>query len=200
MTTSSVVRRAAASLPWSLPEGVLYLDIETRKVAAPAEWPLRQRWQPFMLGVSFQSPGQPALALVVSGEEEATLLDAFRTLLHNERIQEIRYDATHAFDELVLRGRFTSSRRAPLTAPGAWPHLNELPIRWRNIHAVARPTARAPRDERDCLSKDVPRLWQQQQVDTVVHHCFLDVVLLVWSDPDVPILSTAPNSGVARLA
>lgn len=176
-------------MPEGAPLGVLYLDIETRKVdVGPSlqPWPLRQRWQPFMLGYGWRRSDEDAGEIyVVSCEDEAKLLVVLETVLCMEDLGEIRYSATREFDEMVLRGRFTNARRAHSPVPGPWPNLDHLEVRWRNIRKVARPMPKAPRSASDCASIDVPFLWPHDPL-RVAYHCGWDVLDLVRSDPEVP--------------
>ena len=108
---------------------ILWLDIETRKVAVPSNWHQRLRWQPFMVGlIEAADPG--VLTVEVVSGEESELIEYLSMRLEGS---ETRYAATREFDEMVLRGRFTNARRTHSPYAGEWPNLNGEAIEWRNV-------------------------------------------------------------------
>ena len=165
---------------------ILWLDIETRKVPAGPGFPLRLRWQPFMVGIAWAGGNRH----LIENENENELIASLRYWIHSLGIEEIRYAATREFDEMILRGRFTNARRAHLPSPPQWwPNLNELPIRWHNIRKMPGFISgkEAPRGSWDCASKDVPDLWRRNgpgDRDRVRAHCVWDVYELQVGDPD----------------
>lgn len=157
---------------------IIWLDIETRKVPAPEGWPFKLRWQPFMIAAcGFQKPGIFFCDCVTGTEEE--LVD---WLAANFEGCEVRYSATREFDEMVLRGRFTNARRAHHPIPGSWPNVDGLDVKWVNIRKSQLP---APARRPDCLSKDVPALWEKGSRSIVVEHCVNDVIELFLRDPSI---------------
>jgi len=154
---------------------VVWLDIETRKVPAPADWLQKTRWEPFMIGVAYREARD--LVVEVRTGTEGALIEWARGLLAGRRVC---YSATREFDEMVLRGRFTNARRAHSPVPGDWPHLDGAPIRWENIRKTWDP---APARAFDVASRDVPAVWKAGDRDVVTLHCARDVMGLILRDP-----------------
>jgi hypothetical protein len=165
---------------------VAYIDIETRKVPAPAGFPQRLRWQVFMVGIGLWEGESPAVYLYDEFDpetgarySEAELLRQVREFLAENGVTELRYAATREFDEMVLRGRFTNARRAHLPRPGWEPNLDDLPVRWVNIRKNLAPTPPAPRGDWDCASRDCPAVWAAGDLERVRAHCLEDVVSMM---------------------
>lgn len=163
-------------------EDTVWLDIETRKVPAPSDWPQKTRWQPFMVGVARVIDGTFTVEVRASSEE-GILIDWLSGVVAGKTI---KYAATREFDEMVLRGRFTNARRAHSLIPGDWPHLSQDLV-WKNIRKGRRPVL-VPRPA-DCPSRDVPFLWEVGEEEVVTDHCLRDVIELVLQDYDVSDLS-----------
>jgi hypothetical protein len=157
---------------------ILWLDIETRKVAAPAGWSQKNRWQTFMIGIAGAMDPGVLFAEVRSGTERE-LVD----WISEFRNYEIRYCATREFDEMVLRGRFTNARRAHSPRPGPWPNLDGEKLRWRNIRKMMR--ERSWDRALDCPGRAVPALWAGGQEELVATHCLRDVLENVMLDSEV---------------
>jgi hypothetical protein len=181
-----------------LPDTVRWVDIETRKVEAPAYWSLRRRWQPFMIGIAGKSDPGVAFLTVASSESEKELIDFAAEVLEGA---EIRFGATRDFDEMVLRGLFTNARRKHSEKAGRWPNLNSLDATWTNIRKVERPKQheRAP----DCESADVPAMWETGDFGLrkiVALHCLRDVVELLLADPENVLSEDLRAAFASRLA
>ena len=157
---------------------ILWLDIETRKVPAPAGWPQRNRWQTFMIGIAGAMDPGVMFAEVRSGTERE-LVDWISEFEN----YEIRYCATREFDEMVLRGRFTNARRAHSPVAGSWPNLDGEKLRWRNIRKTMR--ERSWDRAMDCSGRDVPSLWAAGREELVATHCLRDVLENVMLDSSV---------------
>lgn len=171
---------------------ILWLDIETRKVPAPAGWSQKKRWQPFMVGLAASSDPGVLWAMVVSGTEAeiAEHLAEFAGY-------EIRYSATREFDEMVLRGRFTNARRAHSKKAGAWPNVDTADLRWKNIHKTLRP--RSWTRAADVKSADVPEVWQAGYKKVVAVHCLRDVLETAMRDVDVKMSHRLKTELLARI-
>jgi hypothetical protein len=161
---------------------IVWLDIETRKIPAVTGWPFKNRWQTFMVGMAaFCDPGVMWLDVLAS-DDEAELMDAIEM---DTEGYEVRYAATHSFDEMVLRGRYLSCYRKPTAEPGRWPNLDRADVRWLNIRkGMKRPSW--PRAA-DVKGVDVPTAWAAGQCELVALHCARDVAENVLGDPDVTL-------------
>jgi len=171
---SEMLRAWTVDLPNELPEGVAYVDIETEKVELAN--PVRgfpRRWRPFLVGLASGS----TLTLVAG--EEAELVAEVESRLSGK---EVRYAATKRFDELVLTGRFTNARRAPLPEPGPWPAVAVDAASWKNL-------GRQPENDRaaDVASIEAPVAWYDGRERAVLVHCLRDVVELLMADGFEPV-------------
>lgn len=164
----------------------VWLDVEARPVYdAPDGWPYRRRHQPFMVALcGAMDPG--VFWIQVIAGDEPDIIDYLATNLEG---RTLRY-ASHkgAFDEMVLRGRFTTWRRPPAAEPGPWANLDgEASISWLNVWpAIRRATGLLSRDASpdDLPSKDVPAAWARGEKDLVARHCLRDALGLALSDPE----------------
>jgi hypothetical protein len=92
-----------------LDEKTAYLDLETRKV--PCEWnfpngtPLGRRWMAFIAGVATKG----TIRIIESAGDEHSFLSGTRMAIGEA--DTIIYRATNSFDEGILKGRYTYSRR-----------------------------------------------------------------------------------------
>jgi len=156
-------------LPAELPEGVAYVDIETEKVALEDPVPgFPRRWRPFLVGIA----SGRTLALI-AGFEAELVAEVERRLTG----REVRYAATKRFDELVLTGRFTHARRAPLSEPGPWPAMAVDAVTWRNLGRLP-----AAYRAEDVPSREAPEAWNDDRAGLVLVHCLRDVVELMAFD------------------
>jgi hypothetical protein len=163
----------------------VYLDIETRQVDAPANWPYRRRWQPFMIGVAGMIDPGIFFVDVVASEDEGELIEFVRENFEGGVTPyEFRYAATREFDEYVLREKFTNARRAHSPVAGSWPNLNGFKCEWRNIRKLLK--APEPRGA-DVASRDVPEVWKNGREKAVALHCARDVVELALRDPEAKL-------------
>lgn len=174
---------------------ILWLDIETRKVDAPASWSQKRRWQPFMLGMAAASDPGVMWAMVVSGTE-AELVEHLKDF----EGYEIRYAATREFDEMVLRGRFTNARRAHSKNAGSWPNVDTVDLKWKNIRKQLR--HRGWERAADVASKDVPTVWSANgyHQKLVAKHCLRDVLDMFLRDDDVDVSTSLFSKLVRRIA
>jgi hypothetical protein len=173
---------------------VIWLDIETRKTAAPCGWPQRLRWQTFMIGIAGAMDPGVFFAEVRSGTE-AELVDWISEFEN----YEIRYCATREFDEMVLRGRFTNARRAHHHRAGGWPNLDTAKMTWKNIRKQMR-SCRWARPF-DIKGRDVPNEWDHPEGDTklVAIHCLRDVLENVLLDSEVVLSPRLSRSLINRI-
>jgi hypothetical protein len=165
---------------------IVWLDIETRKVAAPESWGYRMRWETFMVGLGVLSNGVARVTLLDG--DEASLIASLNQILPG--MGTIRYGATRDFDRDVLCGHFTNARRARSPEPGGWPHLVLDDFDWLNIHKRMKlmdshVAANALR-ERDPIefSKNVPWMWEHGLLSEVRTHCRIDVLDMIMRDQD----------------
>ncbi len=163
------MRTWTVDLPSELPEGVAYVDIETEKVELAN--PVRgfpRRWRPFLVGLASGST-----LTLVAGEEAELATEVERLLAGHE----VRYAATKRFDELVLTGRFTNARRAPLPEPGPWPTVAVDAATWKNL-------GRQPENDRaaDVASIEAPVAWYDGRERAVLVHCLRDVAELLYAE------------------
>lgn len=172
-------------VPGTFRDDVAYLDIETRKVPsghlmANGEV-LRRRWQAFLVGVARN--GQ--IRLVEQSADEATFLHGVRRAIGSA--DEVVYEATREFDEMVLKGRFTNARRAHETVP-FYPRLPDAEsLRWRNAGAGNRNHHRLAGIRADDIpSVDAPRGYDDGRYELVMIHLLRDVAELIacYGDPD----------------
>lgn len=161
-----------------VPKMIAWFDVECYKEAVNhPSWPQKTRTVPFMAGIMLRN-SQGLWMLVVHGEER--VIDTLQRLADSG--YDLRYSATHDYDEMVVTGRWLYVRRAPLERPGPWPHVEDATF--VNIRKVARQLD-WKRGE-DIASKDIPALWDHPDYDRAIAlHNFRDVLLLVASDPDV---------------
>jgi hypothetical protein len=158
---------------------VIWLDIETRKVAAPEYWQYKTRWQPFMIAVAGACDPGILFITVVSGTEKELM-----EFMEQFEDYEIRYSATREFDEMVLRGRFTNARRAHNKVAGKWANMDNAKVTWHNMRKEIG-KSRLPRSHWDVESKNVPANWAKGNTEEVALHCERDVIELVLQDPDI---------------
>lgn len=176
-------RELTIPIPGALPPQAL-LDIETVKVPTepgymmPNGERLRQRWSVVACGIAL---GETITLHWRDPLGELELLNAISARLRHA--PKITYLATREFDEMVLRGRFTTARRAHLPKP-AWPAipLGET-FRWQ----ATAPRVRYERSLSDVASASVPDLWWRgsSKRRAVLIHLLRDVAEL--------ILLAAPN-------
>ena len=163
------MRTWTVDLPGELPEGVAYVDIETEKVelANPVKG-FPRRWRPILVGLASGST-----LTLVAGEEAELAAEVENRL----RGKVACYAGTKRFDELVLTGRFTNARRAPLPEPGPWPAVAIDACSWRNL-------GRQPENDRaaDVASIEAPKAWYDGRERAVLVHCLRDVVELLMAD------------------
>jgi hypothetical protein len=167
-------------VPGTWARGVALLDLETRKVPAPAGFrmrngePLRQRWSVAMAGIARGG----VIFLVDDAFSEEDRLAGIGERLAGA--PEIRYAATREFDEMVLRGRFTNARRAHAHEP-FYPAMPGAELaRWRNV----RFTPDVPRGA-DVASRDVPAALARGDWEPVAVHLLRDVAeLILTANPD----------------
>jgi hypothetical protein len=161
----------------------VWLDIETMKTPAPLEFPYKLRWKPFMVSMCGLESERFWL-LTIAGDED----DLIAWLRTNLDEQTVRYSATRDFDEMVLRGRFTNARAALLNDAGVWPNMDDASINWLNIRkAINREVLMERNWQNDCLSRDVPLLWNAGLRDVVTRHCARDALQLFLADNEVKI-------------
>lgn len=161
----------------------VWLDIETRKVDAPENWPFKKRWSVFMVGIAYKNDTD--LHINVYSGTEREIIDYLTELLFETGLpQWVNYSATREFDEMILSGRFTNARAAHQEYPGPWPHLPSGVIPWRNIRTLMDPIERTRCP--DLPSKDIPKYWAtglEPIRALVAWHCYKDVIELVLGDP-----------------
>lgn len=167
-------------------EDVVYFDIETRKLPAPAGWFrwtedkwLSSRWSCFMCTVGYYSAGRFILISAASNDEEE-LVEWIESYLDG---CTAKYNATRKFDEMVLCGKFTNARRKFAEVPGNWPNLTGADINWTNIHKTA---MKAPCRSFDILSKEVPNEWKKNRFSVdLITHSLRDVLELAVGELDL---------------
>lgn len=163
-----------------LPRNRVWLDIETRKVVAPADWLYKKRWQTFLVGIA-RFVGEDLRLDLLMGEEAELIAGLEKLLREMGRSVEIVYCATRQFDEMVLKGRFTNARRALSPVAGDWPHLPQNLGKWINIRKQMK-LANLPNRVPDLPSKDVPARWDAGERKLVGLHCARDVAELILVD------------------
>lgn len=164
-----------------IPGMVAWFDIECCKqtVDVPS-WPQKRRTVPFFVGVMLRNSAGNLLYVSVTGEEAVI---AFLQKLTDQGY-ELRYSATHNYDEMVVTARWLYIRRRPLDRPGPWPRV--VDGSFRNIRRVARKLG-WQRGE-DIASRDIPEASGDRRSQYLIAmHNWRDVLLLVASDPDVEL-------------
>ena len=157
--------------------GTAYLDLETRKVPAPAGFrmrngePLRNRWSVLMAGIASYADG---IRLIESADSEESMLAAIANVIGD---REAVYSATREFDEMILKGRFTNARRAHEPVPFYPAMPGAEATEWRNL----RGTPGYPRAT-DVPSREVPVAATDGRIDLVLVHLLRDVCELVLAD------------------
>lgn len=162
-----------------IPGMVAWFDIECHKqsVSHP-QWPQKTRTVPFMVGVFLKNTANDFLFLTATGEDQ--VIDSLQRLAN--RGYQLRYSATHSYDEMVVTGRWLYVRRVPLATPGPWKHVvggNFLNIRSTERRLDWKRGA-------DILSKDIPHAWGDPTKERLITlHNWRDCLMLVASDPEV---------------
>jgi hypothetical protein len=173
------------------PRNVAWFDVECVKEAVShPDWPLKVRTVPVMVGVLFVD-WRTDLVTFLQTELEADTVRVLQTLA--DAGYELRYSATHNYDEMVVTGRWLYVRRAPLAEPGPFPAV-EWAI-FRNIRKGARNLNWFRGTDVD--SKEIPSAWFYPGWREAIRvHNRRDVWLLVANDPEV-VLSDVDVERVA---
>lgn len=165
-------------IPGRVADGTAYLDIETRKVDfgkyLDDGWLMKRRWSAFAIGIAADG----VVTLNATYDEPLLLKSAADLIDH----RSVTYAATRQFDEMILKGKFTNTRRAHADRPmyEAMPGASRRT--WRNIYKdVLRSNAGLFR-EHDIASKDVPDYWCTDQRSMILVHLLRDVLELVFAD------------------
>lgn len=163
-----------------LPEKVAWFDVECGKTSAShPEWPLKTRTVPFMAGVAFVKNARLYVTVV---EAEATVISILQSLV--DEGYELRYSATHRYDEAVVSGRWLYVRRGLLENPGPFAHVSGGT--YRNLWKTAK-TLGWERG-RDIASREIPEVWKDATARPLIRlHNLRDVLELVASDPEVAL-------------
>lgn len=167
-------------IPGSYLSDVAYLDLETRKV--PCFWhfpngvPLSRRWMAFIAGVA----NKGEIKIIEASASEMAFLTGVRKAIGT--CDTVIYRSANSFDEGVLKGRYTYSRRGWADVPfyPVMPGADELT--WDRRRDLGEVTAVR---ERELDSRYVPATYERDPGLVLVHN-FRDVVELVlaYGEPD----------------
>ncbi len=160
------------------PENVVWFDIECVKEAISSPlWSLKTRTVPVMVGTAEVVGGK---LVYTATETEAETIDWLQKLVDEGK--ELRYSATKKYDEMVVTGRWTYTRRAMASVPGPWRAV--VGGKFRNIRSVSVPTG-IERDS-DISSGDIWLVWNERSYREAIEiHNLRDCLMLVAEDPDV---------------
>jgi hypothetical protein len=165
-------------IPGRVADGTAYLDIETRKVDFGEQledgWIMKRRWSAFAIGIAAGG----VVTLNATYDEPLLLKRAAKLVQY----RSITYAATHQFDEMILKGRFTNARRAhsPVQIYPAMAGANQR--QWRNIYREVQKSSIGLSREFDIESKDVPLYWCTDKRNIILVHLLRDVLELVFVD------------------
>jgi hypothetical protein len=180
-------------VPGALPDGIAFLDLETRKVPVnshrgitlPNGSILRLRWAAFAAGIASHSR-QGSRITLLHDNSEGQLLPRIALEVQDHTI---RYAATRQFDEMVMKGRFTNARQKHALEAffPAMPGADGL--EWQNIYADLKSEVNRSDRAPDVASRDVPKAWERGQHTVVLIHLLRDVCELLLASDDVSIMT-----------